>query len=107
MSPPLPFLPSSEQSEEEEAGGAAANGDLPQGSIDGKQIKWAPVGRDLSICGVVGSDTGSDDCTASQIPACNEPPREREEGDLPACLGCCLPSPYAPISIHTALIFSP
>lgn len=107
MSPPLPFLPSSEQSEEEEAGRAAANGDLPQGSIDGKQIKWAPVGRDLSICGVVGSDTGSDDCTASQIPACNEPPREREEGDLPACLGCCLPSPYAPISIHTALIFPP
>lgn len=38
MSPALPFLHSAERSEEEEAGGAAANGDLPQGSIDGKQI---------------------------------------------------------------------
>lgn len=52
MSPALPFLPSAERSEEEEAGGAAANGDLPQGSIDGKQINWDPVGRDLLICGV-------------------------------------------------------
>lgn len=107
MSLPLPFLPSMEQSKEEEAGGAAANGDLPQGSIDGKQIKWAPVGRDLSICRAAGSDTRSDGCAASQIPACNEPPREREEGDPPACLGCCLPSPHPPISIHTALIFPP
>lgn len=52
MSPALPFLPSAEPSEEEEAGGAAANGDLPQGSIDGKQINSDPVGRDLLICGV-------------------------------------------------------
>lgn len=107
MSPLLPILHSTERSEEEvEAGGAAANGDLPQGSIDGKQINWAPMGRDLLICRVVGSDTGSDGCAALQIPACNEPPREWEEGDPPACLGCCLPSPPPPpISIHTTLIF--
>lgn len=106
MSLPLPFLPSTEQSEEEEAG-RATNGDLPQGSIDGKQINWAPVGGDLSICGVAGSDIGSDGCAVLQIPACNEPPREREEGDPLAFLGCCLPSPHPPISIHTTLIFSP
>lgn len=52
-------------------------------------------------------DIGSDGCAFSEIPACNEPPREEEGGDLPATLECCLSSPHPSISIHTALIFSP
>lgn len=51
-------------------------------------------------------DIGSDGCAFSEIPACNEPPREEEGGDLPATLECCLSSPHPSISIHTALIFS-
>lgn len=52
-------------------------------------------------------DIGSDGCAFSEIPACNEPPREEEGGDLPATLECCLSSPHPSISIHTALIFPP
>lgn len=55
MSPLLPLLLGA--GEEEEAGGAAANGDLPRGSIDGEQISWAPAGGDSSMRRVVGSDT--------------------------------------------------
>lgn len=55
MSPLLPSLLGA--GEEEEAGGAAANGDLPRGSIDGEQISWAPAGGDSSMRRVVGSDT--------------------------------------------------
>jgi len=56
MSPLLPSLLGAGE-EEEEAGGAAANGDLPRGSIDGEQISWAPAGGESSMRRVVGSDT--------------------------------------------------
>lgn len=52
-------------------------------------------------------DIGSDGCAFSEIPACNEPPREEEGGDLAATLECCLSSPHPCISIYTALIFFP
>lgn len=57
-----------------------------------------------SIRGVAGSDTTSDGCAASHIPACNEHPRDPQDG-RPGCLGSCLPSPNPPISIYLALIF--